>query len=189
MHGAHSPVVSGKIGGVRSEELKAESERLQRGCDFAAERQVAAAGFWTNIQLFLGATAAGLAAFASGSAFSDQNVLAGILAAAAALAAAVLASLRPGERAAAHQRAARSYHALGVDIRIFRDFDAKPTNGRREVDVLRKLLSRSAALDASSPWVRRPWDASPGTPAHLVRAVTRQVEERRAGATVTYQRP
>ena len=84
MHGAHSPVVSGKIGGVRSEELKAESERLQRGCDFAAERQVAAAGFWTNIQLFLGATAAGLAAFASGSAFSDQNVRAGILAAEAA---------------------------------------------------------------------------------------------------------
>jgi hypothetical protein len=48
-------------------EIDGEARRLQDCCDFAAEWQVTAAGFWTNLQMFLGAAAAGLAAIASGS--------------------------------------------------------------------------------------------------------------------------
>lgn len=146
---------SGKIGAMGSDKVRFEAEHLQRCCEFAAERQVTAAGFWIGMQLFLGATVAALAAFSSGAAFGDQNVLAGSLAAAAALAAAVLVSLGPAERAQAHHKAAGSYRRLCVDVRLFREFDARPVNGRQEVDVLRKLLARSAALDANTPWVAR----------------------------------
>jgi hypothetical protein len=154
LQGVRGRGASGKIDVVGSDEIRFEAERLQRCCEFAAERQVTAASFWTNMRLFLGAAAAALAAFSSGFAFSEQHVLAGILAAAAALAAAVLASLGPAERSQAHQRAAGSYYALSVDIRVFRDFDARPYNGRQEIEI-RKLLARSAALDANTPWVPR----------------------------------
>ena len=107
-------------------DIDGEARRLQESRDFAAEWQVTAAGFWMNLQMLLGAAAAGLAAVASGSAFSDQNVFAGALAAAAALAAAVLASLRPGERSEEHKKAADEYHALVIDLRVFREFGVAP---------------------------------------------------------------
>src|SRR4051794_29742592 len=93
-------------------DISRESETLQRSCEFKAEWQGTAAGFWGNVQVFLGSAAAVLAAVSSGSAFSNKSELAGALAAAAALAAAVLASLQPSERAEGHQRAAGAYHAL-----------------------------------------------------------------------------
>ena len=143
-----------------SPEVSAEAERLQRCCAFAAECQVTASGFWANIQLFLGATAAALAAISSGSAFSEHNVVAGILAATAALAAAVLASLRPGERAESHQKAAGEYHRLAVDLRLFREFGRVPDDEPQEaeaepLDTLTALEKRVVALDQSSPWVPR----------------------------------
>lgn len=155
LQGVRGRGASGKIGAMGADKVNVEAERLERCCEFAAERQVTAAGFWTSLQVLLGAVAAVLAAFASGAAFSDHNALAGTLAAAAALAAAVLASLEPAERAQSHRRAAGAYHRLCVEVRIFRDFDARPHNGRQQLEVLRKLMVRSAALDANSPWVHR----------------------------------
>ncbi len=134
-------------------DVDAEAERLQRRCEFAAEWQVTAAGFWTNLQFFLGATAAALAAVSSGSAFSDHSVLAGSLAAAAALAAAVLASLRPAERAEAHQQAAAAFHALAVDARLFRQLDPPPEQQAREA--LTTLERRTVELNTTSPWAPR----------------------------------
>ena len=131
-------------------DVTGEIDRVQRCCDFAAEWQVTAAGFWTNVQLFLGAAAAALAAVSSGSAFSNQDVLAGSLAAAAALAAAVLASLRPQERAEAHQAAAAAYHALAVEARLARDGLAQ-----QGADALASLETRKVELDTSSPWAPR----------------------------------
>jgi hypothetical protein len=137
-------------------DIDAEARRLQECCDFAAEWQVTAAGFWTNLQMFLGAAAAGLAAIASGSAFSDKNVFAGALAAAAALAAAVLASLRPGERSEEHKKAADEYHALVIDLRMFREFAVAPAEKEGQpLEVLAFLEERAVAMTQASPWAPR----------------------------------
>jgi hypothetical protein len=140
---------------VTADDVSAEATRLQGCCEFAAEWQVTAAGFWTNVQLVLGAAAAGLAAISSGTAFSKQNVVAGILAAAAALAAAVLASLRPGERSEAHKKAADSYHALAVDLRLFTQFSGFPLDAGSPQEALTAFEARAVALAQSSPWAPR----------------------------------
>ena len=127
-------------------------ERLMRRSEFAAEWQVTAAGFWTNVQLFLGAAAAALAAVTSGTAFSNHSVWAGSLAAAAALAAAVLASLRPAERAEAHQQAAAAFHRLAVDARLLIESGATPQDG---TPALLKLEQRAVELSVTSPWAPR----------------------------------
>lgn len=139
---------------MTTDQIAAEVERLHRASSFAAEWQITAAGFWANLQFFLGAAAAALAAVSSGTAFSEQSVLAGSLAAAAALAAAVLASLRPAERAAHHQQAAGAYHALAVEARMLRDFGGAG-GGTPSLDELRKLEARCLQLDAESPWAPR----------------------------------
>jgi hypothetical protein len=139
---------------VATPEVDGRATHLERCCRFAAEWQVMAAGFWTNMQMGLGAAAAGLAAVSSGSAFSDKNVLAGSLAAAAALAAAVLAALRPGERADVHQKAAVDYHALTVEVRQLRG-SADPADAPRRLAAVVALERRAAALDAKSPWAPR----------------------------------
>jgi hypothetical protein len=142
------------MAGVATPDNDGRATHLERCCRFDAEWQVTAAGFWTNMQMGLGAAAAGLAAVSSGSAFSEKNVLAGSLAAAAALAAAVLAALRPGERADAHQKAAVDYHALTVEVRQLRGSPEPPDPAQRLAAVV-ALERRAAALDAKSPWAPR----------------------------------
>jgi hypothetical protein len=137
-------------------EVSSEAERLQRCCGFAAEWQVTASGFWANVQFALGSAAAALAAVSSGTAFSDHSVVAGSLAAAAALAAAVLTSLRPAERAELHKQAAVAYHSLAVEIRLYRELGV--TQGGDDLpplDVLAGLEARAVELDGKSPWVPR----------------------------------
>ena len=137
-----------------TDEILAEIDRLQRASAFAAEWQITAAGFWANVQFFLGAAAAALAAVSSGTAFSDHSVVAGSLAAAAALAAAVLASLRPAERTAQHQQAAAAYHALAVETRMLHGFGGAGGAGPA-LDDLRKLEARKVKLDSDAPWAPR----------------------------------
>jgi hypothetical protein len=139
---------------MANNEIGAEVERLQRSFEFAAEWQITAAGYWANMQFFLGTAAAALAAVSSGTAFSKQSTIAGALAAAAALAAAVLASLRPAERAEQHQQAAAQYHALAVEARLLRGFGDNVGN-RPSTDAVKELEHRVLKLDADSPWVPR----------------------------------
>ena len=138
---------------------RAETElgRLQRNWEFAAEWQITAAGFWLNVQFFLGAAAAALAAVSSGTAFGKQTVIAGSFAAAAAIAAAVLASLRPAERAERHQRSAMEYHALAVDARLYREHKivAAKIEPSEELTVLQWFEERGKAIDKDSPWAPR----------------------------------
>jgi len=139
---------------MTTDDILAEIDRLHRATAFAAEWQITAAGFWANVQFFLGAAAAALAAVSSGTAFSEHSVVAGSLAAAAALAAAVLASLRPAERTAQHQQAAATYHALAVEARMLHGFGGAG-GGTPTLDDLRKLEARKVKLDADSPWAPR----------------------------------
>ena len=147
--------VDGRIATVTSSQVDTEANRLQQCCEFAAEWQVTAAGFWANAQFLLGATAAGLAAISSGTAFSDEGVVAGALAGAAALAAAVLAALRPGERSAEHKHAADDYHALAVDLRLFRELGVAPGDEDQPLGVLAAFERRAVELARSSPWAPR----------------------------------
>jgi hypothetical protein len=136
-----------------NDEIGAEIRRLQRCCDFAAEWQITAAGFWANTQFILGTAAASLAAVSSGTAFSKQSVIAGSLAAAAAITAAVLASLQPAERAERHQQAAAQFHALAVEARRLDGFQSGDET--RPVDALKDLQDRILKLEADSPWAPR----------------------------------
>jgi hypothetical protein len=142
---------------MTDDRAKAELERLQTRWGFAAEWQITAAGFWLNIQFFLGAAAAALAAVSSGTAFAKKSIIAGWFAAAAAIAAAVLASLRPAERAERHQRSAAEYHALAVDARLYREHKivAARIESSDELKVLEWFEERGKAIDKHSPWAPR----------------------------------
>jgi hypothetical protein len=137
--------------------VKTELQRLQSNWEFAAEWQITAAGFWLNVQFFLGAAAAALAAVSSGTAFGNKTVVAGSFAAAAAIAAAVLASLRPAERAERHQRSATEYHALAVDARLYREHGivVAKIESSDERKVLEWFEERGKAIDKDSPWAPR----------------------------------
>jgi hypothetical protein len=134
--------------------VRAEAEDLRSRAEFAAEWQATAVGFWSNVELVLGSLAAGLAAISSGTAFSDQKVIAGSLAAVAALAAAVLAALRPGERSHAHKKAADEFHALAVDLRLFGKFGAADAVDALE-QALRDFEARAVNVTRSAPWAPR----------------------------------
>jgi hypothetical protein len=135
-------------------DVRAEAEELRSSAEFAAEWQATAVGFWSNVELVFGSLAAGLAAISSGTAFSNQKVIAGSLAAAAALAAAVLAALRPGERSQAHEKAADEFHALAVDLRLFGRFGA--ADGAKALEqTLRDFEARAVNVTRSAPWAPR----------------------------------
>jgi hypothetical protein len=143
--------------GMAHGHVEAEFRRLQKNWEFAAEWQITAAGFWLNIQFFLGAAAAALAAVSSGTAFAKKSVIAGSFAAAAAIAAAVLASLRPAERAERHQRSAGDYHALAVDVRLYREHEivVAKIESPDELKVLEWFENRGKAIENDSPWAPR----------------------------------
>lgn len=136
------------------EHLHGTARELEHDAWTQAESHVTAAGFWGTFQWVIGGAAAVLAAVASGTAFTSQPTVAGVLALLGAGAAAVMTALRPGDLAAQHYRAAGAYHRLQTDARQLWEFDpdADATTLRTAV---RDLTTRWSTITEESPRIPR----------------------------------
>ena len=139
-------------------DLHARSESFARQMELdgwlQAERHITAAGFWGNFQWVLGGASAVLAAAASGTAFADLPVVAGVIALLAAAAAALVTALRPADLSAQHLQAASAFHGLQIAARDLWEFDLSkdPAECR---DQVRGLGDRWTAAIAGSPRIPR----------------------------------
>jgi hypothetical protein len=105
---------------LRCSEQERHREQLKRTYELArelevnswrqAEYHVTAAGFWGTFQWIVGGASAVLAAVASGTAFAEAPVVAGVLALLGAGAASIVTELRPAEWCTAGPR------GRGVDV-------------------------------------------------------------------------
>ena len=124
-------------------------ERLEADSWKQAERHVEEAGFWGNFSWITGGASAVLAAAASGTAFTDLPVIAGILALLAAGTGALATALRPGELAGQHMKSAAAYQELQQVVWRIREFG--PTDSVEGRDQIDGLIGRWTAATASSP--------------------------------------
>jgi hypothetical protein len=143
--------------------IRDEIKEFATNCGYRAECQITASGFWGNFQLILGAAAAGAAALAGASAFAKHSIVAGAFAVAAAVTSGILATVKAGERAAAHEHyanelnlvseaASRLYELGAVDRsgpdKLLADFDAivaKRDELMRKAPFVNRRLCRRAA--------------------------------------------
>jgi hypothetical protein len=152
-----SGIVVGASGSVAREEIRKIGENTR----YRAECQITACGFWGNFQLVVGGAAAISAGVAGASAFSKQSVVAGAFAVAASVMSAVLASVKAGERAAAHERAANELNLLSE--RAFRLYelsaDEPPANAASAppdlVAAFERLVAERDQLVRKAPFANR----------------------------------
>lgn len=133
--------------------LRKDLVDLEAAAAWSAEYQMTATGFWTNLQISLGAAAAVIAGVSSVSALRNSTLLAGISAAVAAALSAVLASIRPSERAQNHDKAGREYNAVRVALQqLLAEPPSAPTELAKGIEVIRKQW---LSVSTTSPWVPR----------------------------------
>lgn len=111
-----------------------------------------AARFFSNLHVFVGALAAGLATAAGGSAFVAREWITGLLAILAAAGTGLLTSLRPDERSQSHWKAAAAYWALADDVYMtfrFGTAPLPPTRDSHESDDEQGKVEKEGPTDES----------------------------------------
>lgn len=147
--------------------VEKEAERLAFVVLVRAEQNVTAARFYENVHFSVGASSAGLAAAAGGTAFAGETTVAGIAAILSAVLTGFLTVHRPEERTASHWRAARDYGRLYDKLALYfkvgwkraaEDLELGPS-GRSGEDLTlgaRRLESQPAEeAEALAKFVRR----------------------------------
>ncbi len=166
--------------------LAGEAERLEGVCIRRALGHRHSCNFWNAMNYVLGLPSVVLAAVAGTSAFAasgHHHVLAGILALAAAVVAALATFLNPSQNARLHQHAAASYGALEGDFRRFASIDLVMPGGQAAAleAKLDDAVNRFNEVDAASPPIpgifRRGWE-KPHLPSRQPVNADRMEEER-----------
>lgn len=136
-----------------------ETKRIEEDSLYSAKGHFAAANFWTNFHLWIGAPTAILAAIASASALSQfdyHNVIAGILAIVVTALTAVTTFLNPNEKANSHQIAGNNYLSLRNKARIFSEIDCLGESSNEELaEQLKELAGQREELNQNSPQIPR----------------------------------
>lgn len=134
-----------------------EAERLEEDCTFSAKGHFESARSWGRWNLGLGVPSVVLAALSAWSGFKALPEVAGALALASGAVTAVLTFLKPGDRAASHQKAGAIYNSLKSRARFFREVDlAASAPPAALVKRLRALSDERNALNEASPEILRP---------------------------------
>ena len=137
------------------ESLREEIRKLADNTRYRAECQVTACGFWGNFQLVVGGAASISAAIAGASAFSKQSVVAGVFAVAASVLSATLATVKAGERAGVHERAATELNLLSERASRVVVFSAHGASSTDLADELQHIVAESDAIARKAPFVNR----------------------------------
>jgi len=96
-----------------------EAKRLEEDALYSFKGHHNAAEFWKNVHYWIGIPTALLAASGSLSAFYNENIIAGVLAASATFLTILSMLLEPGEKQNAHKAAGASFGALKNQARLF----------------------------------------------------------------------
>ncbi|MBX3333702.1 MAG: SLATT domain-containing protein [Nitrospira sp.] len=135
-------------------EMQVEAGRIEEDSLYSAKGHFEAARFWGNLHLWLGIPAAALAAIASGTAFKEEVIIAGILALAASILSAISTFLNPSERSQIHHQAGAKHNSLRNRVRIFREIDLK--SGVEQgalVTSLKEMAEERDSLNMSNPQI------------------------------------
>jgi hypothetical protein len=134
-----------------------EAERIEEDCIHSAKGHYEAARTWGRWNLGLGIPAAVLGGLAGVSAFSELEIVAGMLATVAGALTAVLTFLKPSDKASVHQSAGSRYNSVKNRARMFREIEL-PQGGdaRRLTRALRRLGAERDELNQVSPEIPRP---------------------------------
>lgn len=126
-----------------------ESARIHESAVYSAQGQFEAAKRWHITHWCLGGFAAASSAVSGVLTFATENlqVLAGVLAIAAALAAAVHTTMTPDKRAERAQVSGNDYTALRNDVRQFRDVRVKADPVEALKEELKNLAARASEID------------------------------------------
>jgi hypothetical protein len=136
--------------------LRGEIQKLAENCRYRAECQITASGFWGNFQLLVGGAAAISAGVAGASAFSDQNVIAGAFAVAATVLAAVVATVKAGERAAAHEQYGNELNLLSeAAFRLYELSAVSLADHGTPLDEFEGIVAARDQLARKAPFVNR----------------------------------
>lgn len=136
--------------------IRTEGFRIHESAVFSAQGQFEAAKVWRWVHWGLGSLTAALSTAAAVITFaSDVQVVSGVLAVLAAIAAAVLTGSRPDKLAERAQISGSGYTTLRNDARRFRDI-AVPSDPLPALrDALAELSGRSSDLDHSADVIPR----------------------------------
>lgn len=136
--------------------LAREAERLEEDCLYSAKGHFEAARPWRGWNLGLGLPSVLLATLSAWSGFKAMPEVAGALALASGAVTAVLTFLKPGDRAAAHQKAGTLFNSLKSRARLFREVEiAAGSPPAASVKRLRRLTDTRNALNEASPDIPR----------------------------------
>jgi hypothetical protein len=120
-----------------------------------AELHITASGFWGTFQWIFGGAAAVLAAVASGTAFSNYPLAAGILALGGAGSAALVTALRPGDLSSQHLKSATDFNTLQNEARNLWEFGLEQLTTDETVTAVGRLSQQWTAITSASPRVPR----------------------------------
>jgi len=129
-----------------------EASKLARLALYRAECHITSARFFSNLHIFGGAAAAGLAAVASGTAFTAQTLLAGIFAILAAALTGLLTVVHPSDRAKSHQHASSEYYRLAGKLDEFLTFGAseQTVDARPQLHAPPPTVSEEPAIEVEA---------------------------------------
>lgn len=136
------------------DEMQLEANRIEEDSLYSSKGHFEAARAWGNLHLWFGIPAAVFAAIASGTAFKEDVITAGILALAASILSAISTFLNPSERSQLHHQAGVKHNSLRNRARIFRELDLK--SGAEQPELLaslKKLAEERDSLNMSNPQI------------------------------------
>ncbi|MGW8437666.1 SLATT domain-containing protein [Nocardiopsis sp. NPDC055879] len=143
-------------GVAQREEIRVEIVRVHESAVFSAQGQFEAAKFWRMLHWGIGALTAGLSTTAAVITFAaDAQICSGVLAVAAAIAAAVLTGTRPDNLAQRAQNSGNAYTTLRNDARRLRHIGVPADPVPELRDALTELAARASELDHAADPIPR----------------------------------
>jgi hypothetical protein len=129
-----------------------EAQRLEEDCEYNSTGHFVSSHCWRLIDYWLNFPAALLSAVAAYLAFTNQPIIAGLLAVILTLLTTAAIFLKPGQRSLEHTRAGEKYLALRNRLRIFREIELPHADrSKRELlDSLKALSDKKNEINADS---------------------------------------
>ena len=131
--------------------VEREAHRIEEDCTYSSKGHYNAAAAWSHTHLCIGIPTAILAAIASGTAFSDQGIIAGCIGILVTALTALATFLDPSGKSNEHRSAANQYLSLRNLTRIFRELELRDGDAESLTKRIKELAAHRDSLNESSP--------------------------------------
>lgn len=130
--------------------VEREARRVEEDCAYSSKGHYNAAASWSHTHLWIGIPTAVLAAVASGTAFSDQGIIAGCIGIVVTALTALATFLDPSGKSNEHRSAANQYLSLRNLTRIFRELELPDADAESLKKRIKELAAHRDSLNESS---------------------------------------